>query len=186
MKKIKWWVWLIIAVLVLGVIGAAFYLGISKSNTNNKATLTMHDHTKEAADATVQESKIGVPITVNNVTVTLESVTYDKEGSLLIKPSDDMEFVNLQISVANGGESEITVLPLHFKIRTSAGDILDYDLGARLSEEGEALSSMYLAGGAKMSGIISFEVPINASKMYLRYYSNAFDDDPQFEIVFKE
>lgn len=166
----KWWVWLIIAVIVIGI-------GSSSEEQSDSVSATLSnkkDGTVEVAESKPEvkefyglgeEVKLGDSILIVN--------TVEKSaGSEWDKPKSGNEYVIVNVTIKNAGDSEISYNPYDFSMQNSQGQITDSSF--TMIDSDTSLSSGSLASGGEITGTISFEQPIDDEGLILKYSTNIF------------
>ena len=171
----KWWVWLIAIIVVFGVIGGndsdvdsaeQTILGTEVSSTEVNSTEKQTEEVK-GIYAVGEEVKLGDNILIVNC--------FEKfSGSEWDKPKEGNEFVVVNVTIKNGGSSEITYNPFDFEMQNSSGQITTQAFTTINNDT--SLSSGSLAPGGQVNGTIAFEQPIGDSGLILKYKANMFSN----------
>ena len=167
----RWWFWLIV-VIVLGGIGGAMNDTPSKINTtNNASSSNSKDDSKNAEE---QFFAIGDEIKLKDNILIVNSIE-KSAGKEFDKPKDGYEFVIINVTIKNGGSSEISYNPYDFELQNSNGEITDITF--LTFTDNNAINSGSLAAGGQTTGTIAFEAPIDDSGLILKYKANMFDNN---------
>lgn len=183
----KWWFWVIVAVVVLGVIGGATRdqneQGGNDPDTNKPSTTTQYstkvssvtntqDTTSEATttQATTtadQYTVIGETIQSKTVNLTVESVGVITSDNQFTQPEDGKEFVEVVLlveSTATKDDVFISYLNAHAYVDGFATDL---DIWACGESDFDALSGT-LAPGKKLRGCLCYSLPIGWKELELQ------------------
>lgn len=158
----KWWVWVLAVIVLAGIAGGAG--NDESSNGKNESNSTTE--VKEFY-AVGEEVKLGDNVLIVN---SVEK----SNGSEWDKPKDGMEYVVVNVTIKNGGSSEISYNPFDFQMQNSQGQITDQAFTTINTDS--ALSSGNLAGGGQVSGTIAFEQPVGDEALVLKYKANMFSN----------
>lgn len=168
----KWWVWLIAAVIIVGVIGSGESDNdnstVETNNTNSSSTSVTNSNSKEEVK---EVYSVGEEVKLNDNILIVNSVE-KSSGSEWDKPKEGNEFVIVNVTIKNGGKSEISYNPFDFSMQNSKGQITDQALTTINTDT--ALSSGQLASGGEISGTVVFEQPVDDAELILKYKSNMF------------
>lgn len=165
----KWWLWVGAVFVAIGIMGS----GNSKENLavdSNKSndTLVKVESSKEEVK---EVYSVGEEVKLNDNILIVNSIEKSL-GSEWDKPKDGNEFIIVNVTIKNGGSSEISYNPYDFTMQNSKGQITDQAFTTINTDT--ALSSGQLVAGGEVSGTIVFEQPINDSELILKYKSNMF------------
>ncbi|MBQ6130592.1 DUF4352 domain-containing protein [Candidatus Saccharibacteria bacterium] len=162
----QWWFWVIIVVVLLGI-GAT-----SSSNENDKKSETNTSEQGSPSSSTAEntnEYKVGDTISSNGSEVVVTSVERNfSTGNMFVEPEAGKEYVKVNISITNTGNSTSYVAATSWQMQDSNGVIRDYDFSATAMIDG-ALNSVELASGGKLTGALVFEVPQGDTGLVLQY-----------------
>lgn len=173
----KWWVWLIAIIVVASIAGG----GNSSNNettlndtTSNGSTLNDTTSNQETTNKDVKEFYlIGEEVRLGDNILIVNSIE-KSNGSEWDKPKEGYEFVIVNVTIKNGGSSEISYNPYDFKMQNSKGQITDQAF--TIIDTETSLSSGNLVAGGEVSGTIVFEQPTGDEALVLRYKSNIFSN----------
>lgn len=166
----KWWVWLIAVIVVIGIAGG----GDSSSNGTALNTTTSNEEKNNKKSEEVKEFySVGEEVKLGNNVLIVNSVE-KSNGSEWDKPKDGNEFVIVDVTIKNGGSSEISYNPYDFEMQNSKGQITDQAITTINIET--SLSSGNLAAGGEVSGTIAFEQPAGDEALVLKYKANMFSN----------
>ncbi len=119
-----------------------------------------------AAAETSKEYSVGDKAKLDSNILTVKEVKRSQGGDF-DKPKEGYEYVILSVEIENDGDDQITYNPFDFRMSNSQGRITEKAF--TIIDTDTALSSGKLAPGGKVSGTITFEQPINDSKLQLIY-----------------
>lgn len=163
----KWWVWLIAIIVVALIAGGG-------NSSNNGTTLNDTTSNQETTNKEVKEFYlIGEEVRLGDNILIVNSIE-KSNGSEWDKPKDGYEFVIVNVTIKNGGSSEVSYNPYDFKMQNSKGQITDQAF--TIIDTDTSLSSGDLAAGGEVSGTIAFEQPTGDEALVLRYKSNIFSN----------
>lgn len=183
----KWWFWVIIVILLIIIIPAIggdnepTLSSTTPSSANptldaDATTADVPEETTVSEPASVEEFKIGDSVEYKDIRLTVTR-TEISNGSDYNKPDEGKEFIHIYLKIENIGDGKLDVGPLDYKIQTSNGQLLGYDLAAAIDVEENQLDSLELMKGGSVEGIIGFSVPTDDNGLILHYYNNYFSED---------
>ncbi|EGT4139178.1 DUF4352 domain-containing protein [Clostridium perfringens] len=151
-KKVKVIFTILLALLVVG--------GLSK--------IFLSKHSSEYA------YNIGDTVKIKDQSLIVNSVkTSMGEGN--DKPKEGNEFLILNLTLKNNGDSELNYNPYSFQIENAKGEIKDRTFTA--IDGKEALDKGILAPGEEVTGTIVVQEPIGAKDLKLNYVPNILKKD---------
>lgn len=171
----KWWVW-VIAVLILGAIGASLDNEESaekeeskpvvsevdndtskdKNENNNKDSNNSDD--EKSNNTTEEKTEYGMNEKVEIEGRVLEVTNVERSsGGDFDKPKDGHEYIIVTVVIENNSENNVSYNPFYFKMKNSQGQITDQAF--TIVNSSTALSSGELAAGGTVTGTIAFEQP---------------------------
>ncbi len=166
----KWWVWLIIVIVLIGA-------GSAAGNKDNTATNS--GSTSNSPDATKTEEKtefkVGETASFDNKTVTVTDVqrNYDT-GNQFAQPESGKEFVIVTVNIINNSDKTLDYNTFEFKMQDSNG-VQQNEAFSALTEG--KLNSGSLAKGGKVTGKLAYEVPKDDAGLKLLYQNFSFFDN---------
>ena len=117
---------------------------------------------------------IGDTVKIKDQSLVVNSVkTSMGEGN--DKPKEGNEFLILNLTLKNNGDSELNYNPYSFQIENAKGEIKDRTFTA--IDGKEALDKGTLAPGEEVTGTIVVQEPIGAKDLKLNYVPNIFKKD---------
>lgn len=187
----RWWFIVIVVIVLFSIIGAA-------NGNNNKAALStttvagagittaaVVDSTSATTVAATEQSfKIGDAVEYKGIRLTVLKVE-NSEGSKYNKPDTGNVFLHIYLKIENIGDEKLSVSPLDYKLQTSNGQLLSYDLMATIDVEKNQLASLELMKGGSVEGIVGFTAPVGDTGLILHYYDNFFNEEPSILINLK-
>lgn len=120
---------------------------------------------------------VGDEATSRDAKLIVNSVT-KSNGFLLDKPSENCEFIVINVSIENVGKSIVSYNPFDFTL-TGKDDIIKTYRKIKGSNS-SALANGKLSPGEKISGDIIFEQKKDTSELILGFTSNIFSSDTAF------
>ena len=152
--------WIIIAVIAIAVIGAAFSSGEDEpKKVSNETT-----DTKSKGDSTEQKEEkaefaVGETAEQKGIQVTLLSAT-ESQGSEFVTPDSGNVFVLLEFEISNNSENDINISSIaNFEAYCDDYSLNQDLLGLQAPEaEGKNQLDGSVAAGKKMNGIIAYQV----------------------------
>ncbi|ELC8442813.1 DUF4352 domain-containing protein [Clostridium perfringens] len=151
-KKVKGIVVVLVTLIALG--------GISKICFNKHASKEVHS--------------IGDTVKINDQSFIVNSVKTSM-GVGNDKPKDGNEFVVLNVTLKNNGNSNMNYNPYSFQVENSKGQIKDRTFTA--IDGKEALNKGVLSPGEEVTGTIVVQEPIGAKDLKLNYIPNILKKD---------
>lgn len=189
--------WIVIAIVVLVIIGAATggkddnepkKVGDTKVSTesnNNSNDVESADTEPVTAEEPDKETtfKKGEIAELNNVQVTLTDYK-ESTGSEYNKPTDGKIFLLAEFEIANNTDKEMAISSM-LSFEAYADDYkLDYSVGAMIDKEGSQLDGS-IAAGKKMKGWIGWEVPQDYQNVEIYFTDNVWSSDKFVFIIEK-
>ena len=165
----KWWVWLVAIIVVASIAGG----GDSSSNGTSVNTTTSNEETNNKKEEVKDFYLIGEEVKLGDNVLIVNGIE-KSSGSEWDKPKEGNEFVIVNVTIKNGGSSEISYNPYDFKMQNSKGQITDQAF--TIINTDTALSSGNLASGGEISGTIAFEQPVGDEALVLKYKANMFSN----------
>lgn len=170
----KWWIWVIALVVATGVIGGASSgEGEQEAKTDTNKTTASDKKNDEVKPEVKEFYEIGEEVKLGENILIVNSVK-KSNGSQYDKPKGGHEFIIVDVTIKNGGKSEISYNPFDFSMQNSQGQITDQAF--TLINTDNQLNSGELAAGGKVSGTIAFEQPTGDKGLILKYKYNIFSD----------
>lgn len=171
--------WIIIAIVVLAIIGAAINGNENKPkkvNTENNNSETTNENTQDTQKEEQTTFGVGETAELNDVQVTM--VSYEESaGSEYNKPSDGNVFVLVNFEIANNSDSELSVSSL-MSFEAYADDYaLNFSLGALLEKPDNNQLDGTIAAGKKMNGWIGYEVSKDWKNIEIHFTDNVWSNN---------
>lgn len=179
--KIKW---IIIAIVVIGIIGATASGGNKnkpKKVADSNSTETQQNNTKDESKETIFRK--GETAEMNNIQVTLTDYK-ESAGGEWNKPADGNIFLIAEFEIANNSEKELAVSSIMSFDAYADGYSLNYSLSALMEKEGSQLDGT-VAAGKKLRGWIGWEVPQDYHNVEIHFTDNVWSDD-KFEFLIEK
>lgn len=151
-KKFKGIIVVLVTLIVLG--------GASKICFNKYASEEVHN--------------IGDTVKINNQSFIVNSIKTSM-GTDNDKPKDGNEFVVINLTLKNNGNSDMNYNPYSFQVENSKGQIKDRTFTA--IDGKEALDKGILSPGEEVTGTIVIQEPIGAKDLKLNYIPNILKKD---------
>ena len=167
----KWWFWLILVIVLAGIGGA---MNDKPSKVNNTKNASNSNSKDESSNIEEKIFAIGDEVKLKDNILIVNGIE-KSAGSDFDKPKDGYEFIIVNVTIKNGGSSEISYTPYDFELQNSKGEI--NDLTILTFTDNNYLNSGSLAAGGQTSGTVAFEAPINDSGLILKYKANMFDNN---------
>lgn len=178
--------WILIAILILIVAGAAVGSGddkpskVGEVNTKTDDDPKADDSGKE--DATVKDDeeketvfRKGEIAELNGVQVTLTDYK-ENTGSEYNKPTDGNVFLMAEFEIANNTEKELSISSA-LSFEAYADDYaLNFSFSALMEKEGNQLDGT-IAAGKKLKGWIGWEVPADYQNVEIHFTDNVWSSD---------
>lgn len=166
----KWWVWVLIVVVLIGLGGAA---GGNKSDTATNIGSNNSSQDQKTEEKT--EFKVGETATFDDKSITVTDVqrNYDT-GNQFAQPESGKEFVIVTVQITNNSDSTLDYNTFEFKMQDSNG-VQQNEAFSALTEG--KLNSGSLAKGGKVTGKLAYEVPKDDAGLKLLYQNFSFFDN---------
>ena len=156
---------IIIVVLILFAISSG---GSDEPKSNDGKNSS--NSSKSSEDINEKIFNVGEEIEYKNMKLIVNSVNF-KSNYQYNNPDEGNEFVEINVTIENVGDSEESYGTYDFSIVNSQGSKTDVDFETYTIDGG--LSSGELIAGGKVTGNLVFQVPQNDEKLTL-YYSPSF------------
>lgn len=177
----KWWFWVIIAVIAVGVInsfdGSTEDTPVDTPTANEQSTQTNEQDTQtdeQGPDAeTLPEDNVyeeGESIDVNGLIITYQQADKYVESNTYLQPKDGYMYIELKIAAENTSDSDRYISMFDFECYADGTKAEQYYSGDNNFEGGT------LSAGRKSSGSIYFTVPIDATEIEVEYETNYWSD----------
>jgi hypothetical protein len=167
----------LLAIILLGIIATALGGGSGKDSNNPGSGSS--DNTKDyrfddRADKQAKDQEI-IPkesATVDGRQLTVTSI--DRTSSLgeFSKAADGKVFVVANVTIKNTSDKTQTYNVFDFRIQTAGGTVVDPYIGGN-----NDLNSGDLVAGGKVTGNVTFEVPVETANQYIIYKPNSAISD---------
>lgn len=177
-KKIKW---IILAIVVIGIIGAAASGGnenkpkkVADSNSeSNNSNETRQDNTKNEPRKNI--FKKGETAEMNNIQVTLTDYK-ESSGGEWNRPAEGNVFLMAEFEISNNSDEELTISSV-MSFEAYADDYaLDFSFSALMEKEGNQLDGT-VAPEKKLKGWIGWEVPQDYQNVEIHFSDNVWSDN---------
>lgn len=169
----KWWFWVLAVIVVAGIAGGAGNDESSNGGSESNNTVSSGQTNDKKSEEVKEFYAVGEEVKLGDNVLIVNSVE-KSSGSEWDKPKDGNEFVVVNVTIINGGSSEISYNPYDFKMQNSQGQITDQAFTTIDTET--SLSNGELAGGGQVSGTIAFEQPVGDEELVLKYKANMFSN----------
>lgn len=116
---------------------------------------------------------VGEEIEYKNMKLIVNSINF-KSNYPYHNPDDGKEFIEVNVTLENLGDSETSYGTYDFSMVNSDGSKVDVDFQTYSIDGG--LSSAELIAGGKITGTLVFQVPQNDSKLTLYYSPSIWSD----------
>lgn len=160
----KWWFWVIVAILVVGIAGGSS----GGSNEPEKVGEVEASASSPAPSEDVKtEFTVGDIVQLNDIVVTLTDVS-ENTGAQFFTPTDGNVFVVCEFEIENNSSADIAVSSM-LSFEAYVDDYAtSMSLSAMLSVDTAQLDGT-IAAGKKMHGVIGYEVPEDWSNIEVRF-----------------
>lgn len=151
--------------------GAVSSDGSTSSNNDKKEVrfTDRADQQKSDVELAVGESGVveGIKLTVNSTEAKPSLGEYTTAAS-------GKTFIVANVTLENVGDKAQPYNGFDFRIQTTGGQVLDQSF---MGDSGTALSSGDIVQGGKVTGNVTFEVPVEEGNQYIIWKPNAFKSD---------
>lgn len=158
--------------LVLGAIAGAMW---GCSSTNNGGTTTNNAPTGAATAQNAKIPSVGGTITVDGVSVTLDSVKRVAPSQYDIQPKSGDSYYAVHVTIKNGTSDTVDYNEFDFHVFNGAGASVDWAIVTAVASN-EQLSSGSLAPGGSVGGDLVAELPTGDKGAKLVWNPNIFDN----------
>ena len=181
-QGLKIWQIILIAIVVLGIIGALAGGGdeqpTSQDSASQKESSTTEKKTEKKEEKT--EFSQSETVTFKGVNFTITSVE-KTTGSEFDTAKDGHEYVIVGLKIENKSDEKISYNSFDWKMENSNGQ--EVDTAFTTINTDTALNSGDLNAGGMVEGTLAFEQPQGDTGLKLNYYYNAlFDENASFKI----
>lgn len=159
-----------IAIIIAAVV---ILFAIVSSGSDEPKSNGKKSGSKSSENISEKVFNIGEEIEYKNMKLTVNSVNF-KSGYEYSNPDEGKEFVEINVTLENVGDSEESYNPYDFSMVSSQGNKVDHDFETYSIEGG--LSDGDLIAGGKVTGNLVFEVPQNDEKLTLYYSPSIWSD----------
>ncbi len=162
--------WIIIAVIVIGIIGAAVGGGDDdKVKDVTKEVANSEDNKKDAEDPATEEKTefyLGETAEQQNIQISLVNVT-ESLGNEFAKPDEGNLFLICEFEIANNSEKDISISSMmNFEAYCNDYSINQDIIGLQAPEaSGKGQLDGSVAAGKRMNGVIVYQVPSDYTTM---------------------
>lgn len=158
------------------ILGAEGRYGKHTTNEINSIVQEIIDENQREEEKTFY---INEEAQVKDMSITVTKVEKTK-GNDSVKPQEGHEFVVVNVTMTNKGESNCYYNADHFTMQNSQGQIKEIE-DVKLDRITD-IGNGYLVPGGSVSGSIIFEQPIDDNSLVLLYTPN-FDMNPELKIL---
>lgn len=156
----------ILGLVLLVIVASAVGGGSSKTGSSKNGGSSAQKTYRFADRADKQKQDIEVmpneAATLDGVKMTVTGAEYKTAISDFETAASGKTYVLVNVSLENTGDKTKPYNPYDFRVQTASGQVLDPTIVSTPS-----LNSGDLVAGGKVSGIISFEVPVEDGHQYL-------------------
>lgn len=173
----KWWIWVILVVALL-IFGSAIGSG-GRSNTAAPDA----GYSPAASNAgKANQPKVGTPVTVNDVTVTLKSFgSVNRLSNVLGKKSG--HWVTVTVTVANRGKDAITIDNSSFTLQEPDGTTFETDSDAlAYVDPSKSLFLKKINPKNAATGQLLFAVPSSAKDLTMVFKPSIFGQEARIQL----
>lgn len=165
----KWWFWLIVVFITIGV--------MSQNKDEGKRVSGDNSSTQATTQETKKEFKVGDVIAFKGAEVTVTSVQRNfNSGNEFIQPKSGKEFIKVFVQIVNKDKEKLSYSSYDWKIQDSDGSIQNPSFLTTANMD-DYLESGELIKGGKKSGSLGFEVKKGDTGLILHYKPSYFSDD---------
>ncbi len=164
----KWWFWVIIAIVILVIAASGGSSEPTKVGENEPvADTSQSSDTSSSAATTDTTFSVGDKVELNNIVVTLDSVS-ESSGSSYNRPGDGNVFALCTFTIENNSSSEINISSLLCFDAYCDGYACNLSLTAQLESSDNQLDGT-VAAGKKMKGTIGYEIAADWSELEIHF-----------------
>lgn len=170
----------ILAVILIAIIaGAAGGGGDSDNsgNTGGSSTSQNEEKTFRFADRADKQDKdieiaVGESGTVDGLKLSVSSIERKSSLGEFMEAPEGKQYVVADVTIENTSDEVKPYNVFNFRIQTSGGQVLDVYFGGTNN-----LNSGDLTAGGKVTGNVTFEVPVETATQYIIFKPNAAKSD---------
>jgi hypothetical protein len=163
----------LLVILVIGFIGMAN--GDSESSSSSTANTASNTKQEEKKEPQKESYKVGENIKLGKVIVTINQVEKSMGGQYT-KPAEGNEWVELNMTIENTGNTQefITTLGQMFILDSENNQYQVAVTSKALENPGVMSLDGAIVAGAKKTGWVGFEVPVEATGLKLQYNASSW------------
>ena len=162
---------ILIFLIGIAIIGGALGSSNQPKKVGDTNTPTQASTVKATEQPTQTEFGIGDKVELNNVVVTLVSVT-ESTGSQFNKPTDGNVFVLCEFEIENNSSSEIAVSSMMSFEAYCDDYTCNFSLSALMEKGNKNQLDGQVAAGKKFNGVVGYEVPADWKELELKFAPN--------------
>ena len=162
---------ILIVIIAIAVIGGALGSSNQPKKVGDAGTSTQTTTAKATEQPAQTEFGVGDKVELNNVIVTLVSVTESK-GSQYNKPTEGNVFVLCEFEIENNSSSEIAVSSMMSFEAYCDDYACNYSLTALMEKGNKNQLDGQVAAGKKFNGVVGYEVPADWKELELKFTPN--------------
>ena len=169
---LKWWFWLILAVIVIALICSMCGKGESMPESSSVPESSMPESSSESAPTVYT---IGDTVTVDGTEITLEAVT-EYPGSKFNQPTEGNIFIISEFTIKNITDKDIIISSkMHFEAMADGSPVKQVFIRSK-EVDGKGQLDGTIAPGKKMKGVVIYEVPMNYSEFIIKFKPTISDE----------
>lgn len=161
----------IIAIVVVVVLLIAIFGSSSNDDSPKSTGSSNNNNTKDSISEKI--FSVGESIEYKSARLIVNSINF-KTDYEYHSPDSGNEFIEVNVTLENIGDSELSYNTYDFSMVTSQGNKVDIDTETYTIDGG--LSSGELIKNGKVTGTLVFEVPQNDSNLILYYSSSLWSE----------
>lgn len=163
----KWWFWLIICIIVIGI--AAVCVNRGKTEKVNQSKTAAADIKSSApGKAKTNKYKVGDTVQLTDYKITVNEV-YTVAPTEMYAPKDGDEFLALDCTIENISKKQQTISSMMmFKVVNKNGEECEYSVTGLLAAKAHQLDGS-LDPGKKMTGVYIVEIPKGLTGLQLEF-----------------
>lgn len=160
----------ILGILAFIIVFNMLINGNNKNEENTYVTAKLVETQKETTNQQTKEFTVGDSVVLNDITVTLKSIT-ESAGGMFLSPKEGNIFILCEFDIENGSKKDIAVsslLSFETYVDEYTTNISLSAIGA--SDKGQLDGTV--AAGKKMNGTIGYEASKNWKEIEIRFTPN--------------